>query len=278
MHAYGLADLAALAAVHGRQLIAADPETIDRSLTAYWRASRCRLDRWCRGLSVMGKHRDSRPWTADEVGVVEEILVSEILSRVVAAIAVAHDAGHAVMESAPIGRNIFDGHLDARRRALSLITARRAHQTESVDAILALHRQCDRWNDLLLAYLLPYAVVDEFAASPARVRDFAYDVREHLRSGAASDAAVTMIIAGLRSSFLPLSENSSPNSDLNLEIATAVLAGFSPEVYDSLGHLRSGWLERIRTMSSESPLVGDNSWQFRPHGPHQLPRSVHWRR
>jgi hypothetical protein len=278
MHAYGLADLAALAAVHGRQLIAADPETIDRSLTAYWRASRCRLDRWRRSLSVMAKHRDHLPWTAAEVGVVEEILVSEILSRVVAAVAVAHDASHAVTESAPIGRNIFDGHLDARRRALSLVTAPQVHPPTNVDAILALHRQCDRWNDLLLAYLLPYAVVDEFAASPARVRDFAYDVREHLRSGTSSDATVTMIVAGLRSSLSRVSESNSTNADLNLEIAAAVVGGFSPGFFDSHGHLRSAWLERIRAMSSESPLVSDNSWQFRPHGPHQQPRSVHWRR
>ena len=88
--------------------------------------------------------------------------------------------------------------------------------TENADEFLGLHRQCDRWTDLLLAYLAPHVAVDEFAASAARVGDFAFDAREHLRSGTSSDMAVTMIVAGMRSSLVPLSAGVVPNADLNL--------------------------------------------------------------
>lgn len=84
MHAHELADLAALAAVHGEQLIAADAATIDQLLSVYWKASRCRIDRWCRSLALVAKHPDRQAWTDYEIGAVEEILVSDLVTRVIA--------------------------------------------------------------------------------------------------------------------------------------------------------------------------------------------------
>jgi hypothetical protein len=276
MHAHELSDLAALVAVHGEQLVAADAATMDHALAAYWKASRCRLDRWCRSLALLTKHDDRGEWTQNEIGSVEEILVSEILSRVVAAIGAAHDVRHSASESAPVVRNIFNSHLDVKRRAVALVVAPHRDQ-EQADNFLALRRQCDRWTDLLLAYLAPHAAVDEFAASAARVGDFAFDAREHLRSGASSDMAVTMIVAGMRSSLARLSAGRSPNSDLNLEIATALIGGFAPDFFDSHGHLRSTWLERIRRVPNEGPLNIDNWWHA-ARGDSPDPRSARWQR
>ena len=277
MHAHELADLAALAAVHARQLIAVDAATMDQALAAYWKASRCRLDRWCRSLALLTKHRERPRWTPREIGTVEEILVSEILIRIVTAIAVAHDKQYNINESAPIARNILAAHVDVKRRAMALVVAPHRN-SEQAEEFLAVRRQVERWSDLLLAYLTPYVAVDEFAADPARVGDFAYDAREHLRSGTSSDMAVTMITAGLRSSFAPLSDSETPNADLNHEIATALVSTFAPDFFDSHGHLRSAWLERIQNVPNESPLTSDNWWHAVPHAPHDTPRQTHWRR
>jgi len=277
MHAHDLADLAALLAVHSEQLVAADSATMDGMLASYWKASRCRLDRWCRGLALATKHSETNSWTLDEIATVDEILVTEILSRVVAALAVAHDESHSASESGPVARNIFNSHLDMKRRAMALVVAPHRDQ-EQADDFLALRRQCERWTDLLLAYLAPHAAVEEFAACTARVGDFAFDAREHLRSGTASDMAVTMIVAGMRSSIVRLSPAESANADLNLDIATALVSGFSPDFFDSHGHLRSTWLERIRNVPNESPVNIDNWWHTTPHGPHNVPRPARWRR
>lgn len=277
MHAHELADLAALTAVHARQLIAADSATMDEALTAYWKASRCRLERWCRSLALLTKHRERKEWTPREIGMVEEILVSEILVRVVTAVAGAHDKQHNVHESGPVARNILTAHIDVKRRAMALVVAPHRN-SDQAEEFLAVRRQVDRWSDLLLAYVTPYVAVDEFAANPARVYDFAYDAREHLRSGTSSDMAVTMITAGLRSSFAPLSDSETPNADLNLEIATALVSTFAPDFFDSHGHLRSAWLERIQNVPNESPLTSDNWWRAAPHAPHENPRPTHWRR
>jgi hypothetical protein len=276
MHSYELADLAALAAIHGEQLIHADAATIDQSLSDYWKASRCRLDRWLRSLALLTKHHQSSEWTSNEVGAVEEILVSEILSRVVAAITVAHDERYGVNESAPVARNIFTAHLDVKRRAIALIVAPHRN-AEQADDFLALRRQCDRWTDMLLAYLTPHVAVDEFAANPARVGDFAYDARGHLQAGISSEMVLTMIVAGMRSSLARLSVGRSPNADLNLEIATAVLAGFAPDFFDSHGHLRSTWLERIRRVPPDSPMNSDNWWHA-SRGDSPDARPARWRR
>jgi hypothetical protein len=301
MHAHDLARLAAVAAVHCDQLASSSPETMDQMLATYWRASRCRLDRWCHSLHALGERHNehnhtaaspdvqrvdksinkgrearSREWSIGADAVVEEILVSEILTRTIAALTVAHDERHAQSESAPIGRNIFDGHLDARRRALSLVASTAHRGTSYAKAIVALHRQCDRWSDLLLAYLATHTNVEPFAASAARVVDFSYDARQHLNSTASSDMAVTMILAGMNSSLARLSPDRSPNTDLNAELATAVLGCFSPVDFDSLGLLQSPWFERLRNSPVEGPAAIEDWW---PGSPIDVPLgSARWRR
>ncbi|MGD9634982.1 MAG: hypothetical protein AB7G28_25610 [Pirellulales bacterium] len=276
MHSHDLAHLAALSAVHGEQLIAADAATMDRMLSVYWKASRCRLDRWCRTLALVAKHPEQSAWTEYEIGAVEEILVSDLVTRIVAAIATAHDERLSTNESAPVARNIFTAHVDVRRRAIALAIAphRDAHQAED---FLALRRQCERWTDLLLAYLTPHFAVDEFAFDAARVGDFAFDAREHLRSGCSSDTAVTMIIAGMRSSLGPIKSGRTLNTDLNQEIATALVSGFDPAFFDSHGHLQSAWLERLRRVPADAPLDAEAVWQLSPHARHDVPRPARWR-
>jgi hypothetical protein len=275
MHAHELADLAALAAIHGQQLTTVDAATMDRVLAPYWKASRCRLDRWCRSLALATRHSDSGPWTKNEIGTIEEILVSDILTRIVAALATAHDEHHSASESAPVARNIFKSHLDVKRRAMALVVAPHRDQ-QRAEEFLALRRQCERWTDLLLAYIAPHAPVDEFAADPGRVGDFAFDAREHIRSGTSTSMAVTMVIAGLRSSLNPRTTKRSPNSDLNLEIASALVGGFSPDHFDSHGHLRSTWLDRLARPVSDTPLTSENWWHA-AHAGHDTPRPTNRR-
>jgi hypothetical protein len=273
MNAYELVDVAALAAVHGEQLVSADAATINESLTTYWKSSRCRLNRWSRSLASLARQSE---WTANELQAVEEILVSDILTRVVAAIAVAHDQRHSPSESAPVARNIAAAHLDVKRRAMALVLA--PHRSaDHANELLTLRRQSERWTDMLLSYLTPLVATDEFAVDAARVGDFAFDAREHLQSRAASDMAMTMIVAGLRSSFVPISKGSSLNADLNSEIATAIVACFAPDFFDSHGYLRSTWLERLRRVPNESPVNIDNWWHASP-GESPNVRPAHWRR
>ena len=264
MQAHHLADLAALVAVNSPAFIAADREPLASAMTAYWQASRCRFDRWCRvvrQLTMQTSHRESSP---ESLAVLEEIFVSVILSRTIAAVAVAHDNRHGAMECGPVARNILSGHLDARRRALALVAtpANRGHGR--AQALLALARQCDRWSDLVLSYLAPQIEVAEFAASRIRVHDFAADAQHQLWTTASSYTAVTMIVLGMRTSFAPIVRGPTPNSDLNRDIGQAILACLPAESFDSLGLLRSTWLGRLQQTSSDSPTNVAKMWAAPP--------------
>jgi hypothetical protein len=253
MHVRDLAELAALVCVHHRQLASASPTAVDDALESYWTASRCRLDRWCRSLRNLTQAtalQPARPWSPGATQLVKEIFVSEILTRTVAAVLAAHDQYHGRSESEPIGRNVLAGHLDARRRALRFLASPVHAGSKHSEALGALARRCDRWNDLLLAYLLPTVPVDHYAVDLARIEDFASDARD--RGDSTASATTTMLLAGLRMSFDRLTDGDSPNSDLNVAIAAAVIGCFGPEFFDSFGLLRSAWLDRLQAVPDET--------------------------
>lgn len=276
MHAYQLADLAALICVQARRLTSAEPEAMDRALASYWKASRCRLDRWGRGLRALADQIDHIAWPPIAVRVLEEILVSEILTRAVAAIAATHDEHLGKSESAPVGRNIFAAHIDIKRRAIAVIVAPH-RDARQADDFLALRRQCDRWSDLLLAYLEPYRTVAPFAARPARVSDFASDAHQHLRTDASSNVTLTMILAGMRSSLVPLTTVRTPNADLNLEIAAALIGCFAPESFDSFGLPYTKLLDQLRLMPNDSLVALAEWWRPKSVTP-AIPSATRWRR
>jgi hypothetical protein len=269
---------------------------MDQVLTVYWRASRCRLDRWSHSLHAISERSWSQPlpfpsssdkshgadqqpraatWLAGAAAIVDEVLVSEILTRVVAAVTVAHDEQHGRAESAPVGRNIFEGHLDSRRRALALVASPAHRGSPHAKRMVALHGQCDRWIDLLLAYLAPLANVAPLATSPARVRDFEYDAQHHLRSAISSEVALTMILAGMNSSLMRLSVERSPNTDLNFELAAALVSCFPPAAFDTFGLPRSLWFERLQNAPTDAAPPVDDWWDCQPDSEPGL-RSPRW--
>ena len=131
MHARDLVELAALVAVHSPVLIHGAGRVPRASIEEYWIASRCRLDRWTRLLRRLADAGTQVPlpaplhWTRVRP-VVEEILASELLTRLWTAASAAYDRRRDDEQLAPVARNVFQGHLEARRRLLQLIADGRA--------------------------------------------------------------------------------------------------------------------------------------------------------
>jgi hypothetical protein len=256
MHARELAELAALVAIHS-PLIVRGSGRIPPSLSErYWTASKCRLDRWLRVLKQLASAAEQPPipailcWTRVRP-VLEEILASELLTRIWAAAAAAYDHHHDESELEPTARNIFLGHLDARRRLLALLTDGRAIELPLVLELNRLRRRVERWGDMLLAHLADTIAIDEFAFEPARARDFADDL-DH--ESAHSDRRFTcqLMLASLRASFAQGLAERSPNSDLNRRIGSAVLAAIREDLCDSTGLIKSLWIERITTTQDDT--------------------------
>src|SRR5690606_22632949 len=160
-----LIEVAGLIAFHCRSLFASKTLRNDEAVGAYWLASRCRLDRWGHSLRAYGQATRAPIGNPSVrlVSLAEEIFVSEVLTRTVAALFHAHDHLLNRRESAPVGRNILSGHREAIERLHSVIAAQWAHGAASSRALQSLQERCQRWTDLLLGYLHEAYDVNEFA-------------------------------------------------------------------------------------------------------------------
>jgi len=259
MHSRELAELAALVAVHAPLLIEGRGVIPPECNQEYWVASRCRLDRWGRLLRKLQVSASCLPvdptlaWPRVRP-ILEEILASELLTRIWTAIAVAADAFAGSDELTPIAQNVFTSHLDARARLLTLIADGRAIALPDGVQLNNLRRRCERWNDMLLAHFSRHIDISDLAFEPDRARDFADDL-DHESVHTDQRFTCQLVLASLRASFAYGLAEQSPNTDLNRRIGAAVLGAFREEIADSTGLVNSGWLERIGRTASDTELM-----------------------
>jgi hypothetical protein len=262
MHVRELVELAALVAVHSSVIIRGEGQLATAASQQYWAASKCRLDRWGRVLRQLAAAGGEplRPATLAWPRVrpvLEEILVSELLTRLWTAVAAACDAATGEEEAGVVARNVFAGHLDARRRLLELLADGRVIELPQAVQLNHLRRKVERWTDLLLAHVSRGVDSGEFAFERQRARDFADDL-DH--DAASADCRLTshLVLASLRASFASGLAEHSPNRDLNRRIGSAVLLALREELTDSLGLVKSLWLERLsRTATDAEGLIGE---------------------
>lgn len=222
----------------------------------YWTASKSRLDRWRRLLKQLTVAADQpvKPATLSWPRVrpvLEEILTSELLTRIWTATSAAYDAARSDQDLEPIARNIYSGHLDVRRRLLSLMTDGRSLPGKEVQALDQLRRRVERWGDMLLAHLADAVPIEEFAFDASRARDFASDLDQ---DAAHNDREFTtqLMLTSLRASFSFGLADRTPNSDLSRKIGSAILACFREELTSTTGLSPALWLERISRTASDT--------------------------
>ncbi|HZN33484.1 MAG TPA: hypothetical protein VFB80_06670 [Pirellulaceae bacterium] len=256
MHARDTAELAAWIAVHSPVLVQSGGRAPQAASEQYWSASKCRLERWRRLLTELTAAADQphKPATLAWPRVrpvLEEILTSELLTRIWTAAAVAYDAARRDQDLEPIARNIYSGHLDVRRRLLGLMTDARVFQEQEVKALDLLRRRVERWGDMLLAHLADSVPIDEFAFDAERARDFASDLdRDAARND--RDFTTQLMFSSLRASFSFDLADRTPNGDLSRKIGSAILACFGADLPVSTGLSPALWLERISRTASDT--------------------------
>jgi hypothetical protein len=260
MHCRDLVELAALVAVHGGTLVRRG-RISESALEDYWTASKARLDRWTKSL----KNYDQTQQTTGELTsdaalilawrdvrpVLEEILTSEVLTRVWTGIACAYDRRNASRGIEPIARSVYGGHLEARNRALNLMVYGRGFNTQEAVELNRLRRRSERWCDMLLGYVITDQPVEEFAFEPQRTREFARDIRDELNRPV-SPLGWQLVLSSLRTAFQQGMSQESPNAALNEQISAAILSCFQSELFDSTGMLQSLWMERINHVTSDT--------------------------
>lgn len=256
MHARELAELAAILALHAPVVLRGNNGIPQATSEQYWTASKCRLDRWQRVLRELAGVTDEAALPATLAWdrtrpLLEEILVSELLTRIWTAITVALDRRGLDQDLEPIARNIYGSHLDVRRRLLALLAGGRVIRAEQAAALNQLRCRVERWGDMLLAHLAEAIDIGEFAFDAERARDFASDL-DREATGAERRFSCQLALTSLRASFAEGLAERTPNRDLNQRIASAILGAFREELSDSTGLAGSLWLERLQRTASDT--------------------------
>lgn len=257
MHTRELAELAAQLATEGSGLLHTAGDFDQNGIEQYWVASRCRLDRWSKAFarhSAKPQNTDG-PKTAGRWALLrptlEEILISEVLTRVWTAVAIGRDKVRGTAELEPVARSILAGHLEARHRTLDLMVHGQGYPVEEAVTLNRLRRKCERWNDLLLSGLSNETNVTEFSFDESRVHDFALELQENSRQGL-TQPAWQVSLASLRVSFQRGLKPVAANPDLNEQIASGIISCFPAESFDSLGVFRPSWLIRMHNITSDT--------------------------
>lgn len=245
MHSLELAELASLLAFRAPAIAALKPKVHEPSLTRYWVQSRTRLEQWHRALSEYGVLENAgRPvaiqnWWGDYEPMLEEVIVSDMLTRVFAALGRTLDIACEQREIEPVTHSVHLSHLEARNRVLQLLLFGRGGTVDQSTRLNRLRRAVERWTDRLLAPLITLDVKTNVYAVDAH-RAFAYatewqeDTDEVTRYASASLGQSAM-----RSTLLSRMHSQVAFPDANREVAQAVIGCLPRECFDSLGLLKS---------------------------------------
>lgn len=256
MHARDLAELAAQLATQASALIRTASEFDQKGIEKYWVASRCRLDRWSKTLrEYSSRIHDLESFDKNALWAVtrptlEEILISEVLTRIWTAVAIGHDRLGGRSELEPVARSILIGQLEARHRTLNLMVDGNGFGVEDAVALNRLRCQCERWSDMLLGAMGDEFDAVEFAFNVARVRETSLDLQNGSDQGKMQPQKA--LLASLRVSFQRVVREESANPDSNAQIASGIMSCFPADVFDSLGTLRPSWLLRMYRITEET--------------------------
>ena len=249
MHASTMAEIASWATFNSFALLQSSNSLTVDTCSQYWSQSKCRQNRWMTALKmfeqdVRNPERKHDPWPAIEI-VIQEIFLSEMLTRVWSATMVAHDTRYASDELTGIAHSIHIGHLDAKNRAMRLLLEDQSVDAEMFERMNNLRRKIERWTDLLLGQLSDIEAAQRFAFQSNRVRDFADEKMEADEQG--RSARRLLYSAALKEDLSRLCVRYAANPEINRSIIGGLLACFPSDRFDSLGIPKSiqlMWLEK----------------------------------
>ena len=259
MQGSDLVELAALISGETPTLLREGGRFSSAGRDAYWTAAKCRLDRWSRDLRDLTQTSTATQpasRTTDNrhaCGLLEEVLASEVLTRIWAALLAGYDLHRSGEDTSVFGRSILTAHLEARNRVLKLLVNGPELRVQDVLSLNRLRHRADRWTDLLIGHLSTHDDLSEFAQTPARARDFAAELSQP-QALANGRPAWLLMLASLRASFQSCLTAESPNPDSNAQIAAAILACFESDIFDSTGLFPSLWMTRLASATVDAQV------------------------
>ena len=235
----------------------------------YWAASKCRHESWQRAFRLLENdllsydpYHDNWPATR---AVVDEVLVSEVLTRLWSAFLALFDKTHQSHEFTGIANSIFVSHIEASNQALRLLVAQPTERQDKVDPLNSFRHRLERWTDLLLGGISDTRIAVRYCFDRNRTLDFAVDRLE--QSLESRRQANHLLLASLAADLSENTGNYPANPDLNRQIAAGVLDFLSADRFDSVGLLKSSYLIRIEKDRHDLELLVEQLDHLFQNGP-----------
>ncbi len=251
MNRLALADLAASLASHGDSLAISQHEVSAETIMNYWSAFRTRHEQWHR---VMAGYRDAKNsgsfpslhrWWDEYEGVLDDILVSELLTRVVATLGsvcerTMIDEGNDRV--AAVTHGVFHSQLDASYRVGQILLEATAAPVAMIVRLNRLRHGVQRWSDWLVARVTtsPDAHID-YCVDQHRAQAFRAELRD---SGDSRFRTMTswLMNASMREMIQRRSSATPGLEDHNKAVIAAALGLFRSDLFDDYGVPKSHWL------------------------------------
>lgn len=268
MHSVHLADLAAVLSQQGPAILYRREIIPAEAVSRYWTSSRTRFELWHRALAryqraeTAGNWIEMRQWWRDHTGVLEEIFVSELLTRVVAALAAGLDHERGEDELSPITHAIYLSHLETSNRVQRMMLFGRGGSVQTAVRLNRLRKGVQRWTDALLGQLWS-SVPEEicYAIDPNRARSCASDARGEIGSET-QETANWLLAAAMHDTLSRRCHSTASLPQANRSVGDSVMLMMRPELFDSVGTLKSMWLHRIQYDCERTSMVLND--MFRP--------------
>lgn len=253
-----IVELAAIAAYHGEAFLRANQTISSSGVEAYWLASRNRLENWTASLKKLEEQSALDPSPSPTAikdqweklqPLAEEILSSEVLTRIWTAIGCEFDRRNDGRAVEPFVRSILVNHLDVRQRMLRLVFNKLNLRPRPLRTIDRMRRSAERWTDVLLGYVAKCCHINEFAFDADRVHDFATSLKSQTTS---PDSVKSLLMVSLRSTFKTSFTTDCPNAELNGKVCEAVLSCYGHDLFDSVGKFKSLWQVRMTNTAADT--------------------------
>ncbi|MCX7419301.1 MAG: hypothetical protein NT013_07160 [Planctomycetia bacterium] len=249
-------EFTALVAAQASLVIEGTNAIPDGPLWVFWQHSQAVLRRW-RGLIEIASQQSDRTVSPQVLDIAEQVLITEMLTRVWGTVLTACDLQRDQRHCAQIARSVLNTHQQCRVSVLRLLVHANSVPSERMAELDRLRRRVERWTDLLIG---PYVErfgepLDAFAFDLRRARDFGEE-QSASRFQTTSQPTWTFLLAGLRSAF-PQKKPFTPssNNDLLLPILRSILASFPDDAFGgSIKSLR--WSRANRSgQHAEGPTI-----------------------
>jgi hypothetical protein len=226
------------------------PESV---LQRFWVASRSRFDDWGTKLRQCTDQLDQTDYSVDSLWrgwtpLLEEILISEIVTRIWSYLLEALDDRWAFHEYAPVGQSAYRAHIDARRRVLNLMLRGRPRALPAVWRLNCQRVGAERWTDLLLGQVDQRDWLAGYAFDAERVRRFA-GINSH-QAGAGA-----ILQAASRTAFTDCADVPPEHVELHLRMHSAMLGCLGRELFQGDGPPISLWQARLTALTDDAQCL-----------------------